>query len=184
MNYAFILSSRSFIVFDFLKRQSCYSSVLSVAAQLRDTVYDTKSLKSRPEVLPSDPVDGFVETVHLERGENLFEIHISKVIFSSEAVHTFGDWEPATFCTYAFYDFELQITPVVHGNAPSYDFTSQFLVQSDDGFFRYIQENSITLEVHRACGIDYETIASCQLKFHEILENDGKIYNTANLVGS
>ncbi|XP_041332660.1 protein fantom isoform X3 [Pyrgilauda ruficollis] len=157
--------------------------IRKLEAQLRDIVYDTKPLKSRQEVLPSDPVGGFVETVHLERGENLFEIHISKVIFSSEAMHTFGDWEPATFCTYAFYDFELQITPVVHGKTPSYDFTSQFLVQSDDSFFHYIQENSITLEVHRAYGIDYETIASCQLKFHEILENDGKIYNTANLVG-
>ncbi|XP_068061109.1 protein fantom-like isoform X2 [Anomalospiza imberbis] len=157
--------------------------IRKLEAQLRDIVYDTKPLKSRREVLPSDPVGGFVETVHLERGENLFEIHISKVIFSSEAVLTFGDWEPATFCTYAFYDFELQITPVVHGKTPSYDFTSQFLVQSDDSFFHYVQENSITLEVHRAYGIDYETIASCQLKFHEILENDGKIYNTANLVG-
>ncbi|XP_068871953.1 protein fantom isoform X8 [Aphelocoma coerulescens] len=64
--------------------------IRKLEAQLRDIVYDTKPLKSRPEVLPSDPVDGFVETVHLERGENLFEIHISKVIFSSEAVHTFG----------------------------------------------------------------------------------------------
>ncbi|XP_058279204.1 protein fantom isoform X2 [Hirundo rustica] len=157
--------------------------IRKLEAQLKDIVYDTKPLKSRSEVLPCDPVGGFVETVHLERGENLFEIHISKVIFSSEAMHAFGDWEPATFCTYAFYDFELQITPVVHGNAPSYDFTSQFLLQSDDSFFHYIQENSITLEVHRAYGIDYETIASCQLKFHEILENNGKIYNTANLVG-
>ncbi|XP_056347551.1 protein fantom-like isoform X3 [Oenanthe melanoleuca] len=157
--------------------------IRKLEAQLRDIVYDTKPLKSRPEVFPSDPVGGFVETVHLERGENLFEIHISKAIFSSEAMHTFGDWEPATFCTYAFYDFELQITPVVHGSIPLYDFTSQFLVQSDDSFFHYIQENSITLEVHRAYGIDYETIASCQLKFHEILEKDGKIYNTANLVG-
>ncbi|XP_023782619.1 protein fantom isoform X2 [Cyanistes caeruleus] len=157
--------------------------IRKLEAQLRDVVYDTKPLKSRPEVLPSDPVDGFVETVNLERGENLFEIHISKVIFSSEAMHTFGDLEPATFCSYAFYDFELQITPVVYGNAPLYDFTSQFLVQSDDSFFHYIQENSVTLEVHRAYGIDYETIASCQLKFQEILENDGKIYYTANLVG-
>ncbi|KAL9837218.1 protein fantom isoform 3-T10 [Geothlypis trichas] len=157
--------------------------IRKLEAQLRDIVYDTKPLKSRQEVLPNDPVGGFVETVHLERGENLFEIHISKVIFSSEAMDTFGDWEPATFCTYAFYDFELQITPVVCGKTPSYDFTSQFLVQSDDSFFHYIHENSITLEVHRAYGIDYETIASCQLKFHEILEKEGKIYNTANLVG-
>ncbi|XP_014111905.1 PREDICTED: protein fantom isoform X4 [Pseudopodoces humilis] len=126
--------------------------IKKLEAQLRDVVYDTKPLKSKPEVLPSDPVDGLVETVNLERGENLFEIHISKVIFSSEAMHTFGDLEPATFCTYAFYDFELQITPVVYGNTPLYDFTSQFLLQSDDSFFHYIQENSITLEVHRKTG--------------------------------
>ncbi|XP_057230995.1 protein fantom isoform X4 [Malurus melanocephalus] len=64
--------------------------IRKLEAQLRDIVYDAKPLKSTLEVLPSDPVDGFVETVHLERGENVFEIHISKVIFSSEAMHTFG----------------------------------------------------------------------------------------------
>lgn len=129
-------------------------------------------------------MDEFDETLHLERGENLFEIHISKVIFSSGAMHAFGDHEPATFCTYAFYDFELQTTPVVYGHTPSYDFTSQYLVQADDCFLDYIQQNSITLEVHHAYGTDYETVAACQLKFHQILENNGKIYSTANLVGN
>ncbi|XP_072727994.1 protein fantom isoform X3 [Ciconia boyciana] len=150
--------------------------IRKLEAQLRDIVYGTKPHKSRPEVLPGDPVDEFDETLHLERGENLFEIHISKVIFSSVAMHAFGDHEPATFCTYAFYDFELQTTPVVYGRTPSYDFTSQYLVQADDCFLHYIQQNSITLEVHHAYGTDYETVAACQLKFHEILENNGKIY--------
>ncbi|XP_052653251.1 protein fantom isoform X1 [Harpia harpyja] len=157
--------------------------IRKLEAQLKDIVYGTKPHKSRPEILPGDPVDEFDETLHLERGENLFEIHISKVIFSSGAMHAFGDHEPATFCTYAFYDFELQTTPVVYGHTPSYDFTSQYLVQADDCFLHYIQQNSITLEVHRAYGTDYETVAACQLKFHEILENNGKIYSTANLVG-
>ncbi|XP_074896351.1 protein fantom isoform X2 [Buteo buteo] len=157
--------------------------IRKLEAQLKDIVYGTKPHKSRPEMLPGDPVDEFDETLHLERGENLFEIHISKVIFSSGAMHAFGDHEPATFCTYAFYDFELQTTPVVYGHTPSYDFTSQYLVQADDCFLHYIQQNSITLEVHHAYGTDYETIAACQLKFHEILENNGKIYSTADLVG-
>ncbi|XP_029880175.1 protein fantom isoform X2 [Aquila chrysaetos chrysaetos] len=157
--------------------------IRKLEAQLKDIVYGTKPHKSRPEILPGDPVDEFDETVHLERGENLFEIHISKVIFSSGAMHAFGDHEPATFCTYAFYDFELQTTPVVYGHTPSYDFTSQYLVQADECFLHYIQRNSITLEVHHAYGTDYETIAACQLKFHEILENNGKIYSTANLIG-
>ncbi|KAM6065410.1 protein fantom isoform 2-T3 [Theristicus caerulescens] len=157
--------------------------IRKLEAQLRDIVYGTKPHKSRPEILPGDPVDEFDETLHLEKGENVFEIHISKVIFSSGAMHAFGDQEPATFCTYAFYDFELQTTPVAYGRTPSYDFTSQYLVQADDCFLHYIQRNSITLEVHHAYGTDYETVAACQLKFHQILENNGKIYRTANLVG-
>ncbi|KAM9228549.1 protein fantom [Leptosomus discolor] len=157
--------------------------IRKLEAQLKDMVYGTKPHKSKPEILPSDQVDEFDETLHLEKGENLFEIHISKVIFSSGAIHAFGDNEPATFCTYAFYDFELQATPVVYGHTPSYDFTSKYLVQADDCFLDYIQRNSITLEVHRAYGIDYETVAACEMKFHEIFENNGKIFRTANLVG-
>ncbi|KFP31353.1 Protein fantom [Colius striatus] len=157
--------------------------IRKLEAQLRDIVYGTIPHKSKQETLPGDPVDEFDERLHLKRGENLFEIHISKVIFSSGAIQSFGDLEPATFCTYAFYDFDLQITPVIHGHTPSYDFTSQYLVLADDCFLHYIQQNSMTLQVHQAYGTDYETVASCQLKFHEILENSGKIYSTANLVG-
>ncbi|KFZ60125.1 Protein fantom, partial [Antrostomus carolinensis] len=157
--------------------------IRKLEAQLREIAYGTKPHKSRPDILPGAPVDEFDETLHLKRGENLFEIHISKVIFSSGAMQAFGDHEPATFCTYGFYDFELQTTPVVYGFMPSYDFTSQYLVQADECFLQYIQQNSITLEVHHAYGIDYETVAACQLKFHEILENNGKIYSKADLVG-
>uniref|UniRef100_A0A8C4WP83 RPGRIP1 like n=1 Tax=Gopherus evgoodei TaxID=1825980 RepID=A0A8C4WP83_9SAUR len=158
--------------------------IRKLEAQLKDIAYGTKQYKFRPEILPEDPADEFDETVHLERGENLFEIHISKVIFSTEAVHAFGDQEPVTFCTYAFYDFELQTTPVVHGLNPSYNFTSQYLVRVDDFFLQYIQKSTITLEVHHALGTDYETAAACQLRFHEILENNGRIYSTAILVGT
>ncbi|XP_014798044.1 PREDICTED: protein fantom isoform X1 [Calidris pugnax] len=157
--------------------------IRKLEAQLSDIVYGTTPHKSRPEVLPGDPVDEFDETLHLRRGENLFEIHIGKVIFSSGAMHAFGDHEPATFCTYAFYDFELQITPIVYGRTPSYDFTSQYVVQADNCFLQYVQQSTITLEVHHAYGTEYETLAECQLKFHEILENNGKIHSTANLVG-
>uniref|UniRef100_A0A8B9GA69 RPGRIP1 like n=1 Tax=Amazona collaria TaxID=241587 RepID=A0A8B9GA69_9PSIT len=157
--------------------------IRKLEAQLGDVVYGTKPYKSKPEILPGDPVDEFDETLHLQRGENLFEIHISKVVFSSAVMQAFGVCEPATFCTYSFYDFELQATPIVYGHTPSYDFTSQYLVQADDCFLHYMQQNSITFEVHHAYGTDYETISACQLKLHEVLENNGKIYSTANLVG-
>ncbi|XP_061221057.1 protein fantom isoform X2 [Neopsephotus bourkii] len=157
--------------------------IRKLEAQLGDIAYGTKPYKSKTEILPGDPVDEFDETLHLQRGENLFEIHISKVIFSSAVTQAFGVCEPATFCSYSFYDFELQATPIVYGCTPSYDFTSQYLVQANDCFLHYMQQNSITFEVHHAYGTDYETIAACQLKLHEVLENNGKIYSTANLVG-
>ncbi|XP_027571629.1 protein fantom isoform X2 [Pipra filicauda] len=157
--------------------------IRKLEAQLRDIVYDAKSPKSRPEISPGDPMDGFVETIHLEKGENLLEIHISKVIFSPEAMHAFGDQEPATFCTYAFYDFELQISPVVRGGAPCYDFTSQYLVQADDTFCHYLQHSSVPLELHRACGVEYQTLAACHLSCQQVLHSNGRIYSTAHLVG-
>ncbi|XP_035192404.1 protein fantom isoform X3 [Oxyura jamaicensis] len=157
--------------------------IRKLKAQLRDVVYGTKQHRSRPKILSGDSVDELDETSHLERRENIFEIHISRVIFSSAAVHASGDHEPASFCTYGFYDFELQTTPVVHGQNPLYNFTSQYLVQVDDFFLHYIERNSITLEVHHAYGTDYKTVATCQLKLHEILEKNGKIYRTAVLVG-
>ncbi|XP_077166658.1 protein fantom [Paroedura picta] len=157
--------------------------IRKLEAQLKDIAYGTKQYKFRPEIMPDDPVDEFDETAHLERGENLFEIHIGKVAFSAEAAKAFRDQEPATFCTYAFYDFELQTTPVIRGLNPAYDFTSQYLVRVDDFFLQYVQKNTATLEVHHAYGVDFETAAACQLRFHEILEKNGRIYGSAILVG-
>ncbi|XP_039736820.1 protein fantom isoform X2 [Pteropus medius] len=158
--------------------------IRKLEAQLKDIAYGTKQYKFKPEIMPDDSVDEFDETIHLERGENLFEIHISKVTFSSEVLQASGDKEPVTFCTYAFYDFELQTTPVVRGLHPEYNFTSQYLVHVNDLFLQYIQKNTVTLEVHQAYSMDYETMAACQLRFHEILEKSGRIFCTASLVGT
>lgn len=128
-------------------------------------------------------MEEFDEAVHLERGYNLLEIHISKVAFSPAVVNIFGDQEPSTFCTYAFYDYELQTTPIVRGMQPSYEFTSQYLVQVDDFFLQFIQKNTVRLEVHLAIGTDFKTIAMCQLRFQEILEKNGQIFSSSILIG-
>ncbi|XP_070808763.1 protein fantom [Pituophis catenifer annectens] len=157
--------------------------IRKLEAQLKDIAYGTKQYKFRPEMIADEPVDDFDETAHLERGENLFEIHISRVVFSPEAARSFGDQEPATFCTYAFYDFELQTTLVVQGLSPAYNFTSQYLVRVDDGFLQYLQKSATALEIHLAHGIDFETAAACQLRFHEILEKNGRVCASALLIG-
>ncbi|XP_008828294.1 protein fantom isoform X1 [Nannospalax galili] len=158
--------------------------IQKLEAQLKDIAYGTKQYKFKPEIMPDDSVDEFDETIHLERGENLFEITINKVTFSSEVLQASREKEPVTFCTYAFYDFELQTTPIVRGLHPEYNFTSQYLVHVNDFFLQYIQKNTITLELHQAYSTDYETIAACQLRFHEILEKSGRIFCTASLVGT
>ncbi|XP_041123696.1 protein fantom-like [Polyodon spathula] len=157
--------------------------IRKLEAQLKDIAYGTKQYKFKAEITHEDRVDEFDETVHLERGENLFQIHISKVNFSPEALRAFGDREPSTFCTYAFYDFELQATPVVRGSQPVYDFTSQYVVRVDDFFLQYLQKSAVMLEIQLAHGMDYETFAACQLRLHEILEKNGTVFGTAALVG-
>ncbi|XP_059848812.1 protein fantom isoform X5 [Hypanus sabinus] len=156
--------------------------IRKLEAQLKDIAYGTKQFKFKPEIATDDETDELDVTVHLERGENLFEIHISKLIFSPEAIKVFGEQEPATFCTYAFYDFELQSTPVRHGMNPVFDFTSEYIVRVDDFFLHYLQKNTVKLEVQLAYGTDYETIAACQLRMHEILEKNGRIFGSAFLV--
>ncbi|KAG8563307.1 hypothetical protein GDO81_016015 [Engystomops pustulosus] len=159
------------------------SRIRKLEAQLKDIAYGTKQYKFTPDITPDDDVEEFDESLHLQRGENLLEIHISKAVFSPAAANSFGDQEPATFCTYAFYDFELQTTPVVRGLQPSYEFSSQYLVQVDDFFLQYLQKNTVRLEIHLAIGTDYKTVAVCQLRFHDILEKTGRIYSSAVLVG-
>ncbi|KAM9302046.1 protein fantom [Gastrophryne carolinensis] len=147
--------------------------------QLKDIAYGTKLYKFTPEITPDDVDD----SVCLERGQNIFEIHISKAVFTPAAANIFGDQDPSTFCTYAFYDFELQTTPVVRGLQPSYQFTSHYVVQVDDFFLQYIQSSTVRLEVHQAVGTDFKTIAVCQLRFHDILEKTGTIFSSSNLIG-
>lgn len=151
-------------------------------AQLKDIAYGTKQFKFTPEITIEDDVEEFDEAVHLERGYNLLELHISRIVFSP-VVSIFRDQEPSTFCTYAFYDFELQTTPIVRGLQPSYEFTSQYLVQVDDFFLQYIQKSTVRLEVHLAVGTDFKTIAACQLRFQDILEKNGQIFSSSMLIG-
>ncbi|XP_077144358.1 protein fantom [Ranitomeya variabilis] len=158
--------------------------IRKLEAQLKDIAYGTKQYKFTPDITPDDDVEEFDESLQLQRGENLLEIHISKAVFSPAAINSFGDQEPATFCTYAFYDFELQTTPVVRGLQPSYEFSSQYLVRVDDFFLQFLQKNTVPLEVHLAIGTDYKTVAACQLRFHDVLEKSGRIYYSAVLVGA
>jgi len=62
-----------------------------------------------------EDVEQFDETIHLERGQNLFEIHVTKLVLSDDAIRVLGDEEPSLFCTWEFFEYEIQSTPVIRG---------------------------------------------------------------------
>ncbi|XP_021379190.1 protein fantom-like isoform X5 [Mizuhopecten yessoensis] len=158
--------------------------IKKLEVQLRDVAYGTKQFKIAPPVDEEDAIADFDETIHLERGQNLFEIHVQKVCLSDEGVKQIGDDEPSVFCTWEFFEFEIQSTPVLKGSRPEFDFTSQYIVKVDDFFLHFLQKDSCTLELHQSFGQDYRTIAACQLVFKEIFnKTHGRIHGTATLTG-
>lgn len=163
--------------------QSILTFFFVYVAQLKDIAYGKKAHVFRPTITDDDVADEFDETVHLARGENLLEIHLGTARFSPEALDSLGDKDPDTFCTFAFYDFELQSTAVVRGQQPVYDFTSQYLVKVDDLFLHYIHSSSITVEVQLAECLTFCTIATGQIQLSQVLERDGKVFGTLQLVG-
>ncbi|XP_072554214.1 protein fantom isoform X2 [Paramormyrops kingsleyae] len=157
--------------------------VRKLEAQLKDIAYGTKAHTFRAEIAGQDAEAELEETLHLERGENLLEIHISRVQLSVGALEALADPDPSTFCTYAFYDFELQATAVAQGPQPAFNFTSRYTVCMDDAFLRYLQTGAVTLELQLASGTDFSTVAACQLRLHQILEREGRVFGTAPLTG-
>ncbi|XP_056101710.1 protein fantom [Rhinichthys klamathensis goyatoka] len=159
------------------------AKIKKLEAQLKDIAYGTKTHVFRPDVPSDDVTDEFDGPLHLARGENLLEIHLGRAQFAPEAVEGLKDRDPSTFCTYAFYDFELQSTAVVRGARPAYSFTSQYLVRVNELFLNYLHSSSVTVEVQLAEGLSFRTVAAGQLRLNQLLERDGKVFGTIQLVG-
>lgn len=156
---------------------------LCSAAQLRDIAYGTKTYSVKVDATAEDEADKSAETVHLESGENLLELQIVGVTLSDSALQMLGEAEPATFCTYAFYVFELHATPVMTGRSPKYDFTSKYVVSVDDRFLDYLHRGAVRVELHEALGLDWRTLAAGELRLQQLLEQDGKVHSSVALVG-
>ncbi|XP_060137317.1 X-linked retinitis pigmentosa GTPase regulator-interacting protein 1 [Zootoca vivipara] len=155
-----------------------------IKAQLKDVAYGTRAAPFPPR--EGDPSAEAVpdQAPQLRRGENLFELHISGAVLSAEALRLLGDPEPLTFCTYSFYDFETHCTPVVRGSRARYDFTSQYVVQAEPFFLQYLQGATSRLDLHLASAVEHTTLASCWLRFGEVLGSGEKVHATAVLRGS
>ena len=161
------------------------ASIKKLERQLKDIAYGTKQVRVDTEVPTdlSDVVDEKQLIANLERGQNIFEIHITRLSLSEEATKLMKELEPSTFCTIEFFEHELQTTPIIKGTKPEYNFTSQYVVKIDDFFLHYLQKETTTIELHQALGADYKTIAACQLSFRGIIDsNIPRLNGTARLI--
>ncbi|XP_068595041.1 protein fantom [Brachionichthys hirsutus] len=158
------------------------AKISKLEAQLRDIAYGHKSPVFKAHV--TDPDDNAEESLHLEQEENLLELQIIGSTLSPSALDFLGDAEPSTFCTYAFYVFDLHSTPVVTAQKPRYRFTSKYVLGMDDHFLDYVHRRSVTVEMHQVLGLDWRTVAVAQLQLKQLLKQEGQVHGTVPLVGA
>ncbi|XP_053555907.1 X-linked retinitis pigmentosa GTPase regulator-interacting protein 1 [Bombina bombina] len=152
------------------------SRIQILEAQLKDIAYGTYLPKGMAE---EDPLDMEISpTPTLHRGETLFEINIGGLCFTPYGLRVTEDPQPTTFCIYSLYDFEMHATPVVTGERPQYNFTSQYAVTPDPDFLRYLRVGCLTVELYQAVGGKHQELARGRLKLEAALQTTNKVHGT------
>ncbi|XP_050999356.1 X-linked retinitis pigmentosa GTPase regulator-interacting protein 1 [Acomys russatus] len=155
---------------------------LPVSEQLRDVAYGTMPWSL--EALPARSGEDEVDIALLHGSENVFELHIHQAFLTPAALIQAGETQPTTFCTYSFYDFETHCTPLSTGPQPLYDFTSQYVVQTDALFLHYLQGTSVRLDLHQAVASEHQVLATGWISFDKVLETVARVHGLATLTGA
>ncbi|KAM8935604.1 X-linked retinitis pigmentosa GTPase regulator-interacting protein 1 [Lycaon pictus] len=157
---------------------------LPLPEQLKDVVYGTRQLSLCLETQPARGDEDNVDISLLHKSENLFELHIHQAFLTSAALAQAGDTQPTTFCTYYFYDFETHCTPLAVGPQPLYDFTSQYVVETDSLFLNYLHGASARLDLHQAVASEHHTLAAGWICFERVLETVERVHGSTTLTGA
>uniref|UniRef100_A0A8C9M5X0 X-linked retinitis pigmentosa GTPase regulator-interacting protein 1 n=1 Tax=Panthera tigris altaica TaxID=74533 RepID=A0A8C9M5X0_PANTA len=152
--------------------------------QLKDVAYGTRQLSLCLQTLPAHGDDDEADISLLHQSENLFELHIHQAFLKSAALDQAGDTQPTTFCTYSFYDFETHCTPLAVGPQPLYDFTSQYVVETDSLFLNYLHGASVRLDLHQAVASEHHTLAAGWIYFERVLETVERVHGCTILTGA
>ena len=155
--------------------------------QLRDVAYGTRQMRVESCKVGEEEDETVEEELHLTRGENLLEIHIGKLVVTSEAQEMLQDSDPLLFATWDFFEFETQATAVMRGTRPDFDLTAQYVVKVDDFFLHYLLKDSATIELHLAVGSEYRTLGAGQLVLRRLLEKNAgegqRFHSSVQLLG-
>jgi hypothetical protein len=77
-----------------------------------------------------------------------------------------------TFVHYDFFDFETQVSPLGMGQKPVFNHTGRFKVYTDDFFLQYLQSFSAKLSLCISNGVEFFTIATCNIATSELTDPD------------
>lgn len=152
--------------------------------QLKDVAYGTRQMPLCLETLPAHRDEDKVDIPLRHQSENLFELHIHQAFLTPAALAQAEDPQPTTFCTYSFYDFETHCTPLAVGPQPLYDFTSQYVVETDSFFLHYLQGASAQLDLYQALASEHHTLAAGWICFDRVLETVERVHGSATLTGA
>ncbi|XP_036895742.1 X-linked retinitis pigmentosa GTPase regulator-interacting protein 1 isoform X4 [Sturnira hondurensis] len=157
---------------------------LPLTEQLKDVAYGTQQMSLCLETLPAHRDEDKVDIPLRHQSENLFELHIHQAFLTSAALAQAEDPQPTTFCTYSFYDFETHCTPLAVGPQPLYDFTSQYVVETDSFFLHYLQGASAQLDLYQVLASEHHTLAAGWIYFDRVLETVERVHGSATLTGA
>ena len=69
------------------------------------------------------------------------------------------------------------------GPQPLYDFTSQYVVETDSFFLHYLQGASAQLDLHQVLASEHHTLAAGWICFDRVLETMERVHGSVALTG-
>jgi protein fantom len=111
-------------------------------------------------------------TVDLQHGENVLELHLSRVEVTPEGAGLLPSSVPSLFVTYDFYEHQTQITKLRSGLRLAFDHSSHFKVTVNEAFLRYLLKGTLLLELHLAVGTSFKTVAVSNVRLVQLLDDN------------
>ncbi|CAG0906452.1 unnamed protein product, partial [Darwinula stevensoni] len=152
------------------------SQIRNLQAQVREETFKAGKEGESPDSAP--------DRLHLAPDDNLLEMHVQRVDYSSEALASLEDDNPRTFIAWSFMDGELECSPILRGASPSFQASSVYRIKMDAGLIRRFFKESIGLEAFHVVGATCHSIGMASLGLADVLSFPrNRLHGTAYLMG-
>jgi protein fantom len=169
------------------KRQQ---KIETLEAQVRELVYASTSGKKKQKrqqtstthdevASAASSENTLLDEVIMEGGfgpdENLVEMWVRQAAFREAVLRPGG----STFVTFDFFDYETQVTPVLVGANPQYEFAAAYKVTVDDFFLRCLATDTLVLEAFEAVQGDHLLVGRAAMPLAGLLRTRPRVSHAA-----